>query len=589
MDINMKKRIIALFCFVTMLTSCEDFFQMRLTNDREEDDLVEIPAMIRGLMTMGYNTIPTRFNTLWGEFPDCATDNAVSNDINSALYKMGNQDGYWTNTSSPIDNWNGTFESIRAINDFFERSGDKSIQYLLTSPEDNENYRKRIIGEAYFLRAWAQFDLLRRFAGYDESGELLCYPIMTKTMSIDKIKMLSRNKFEECVTQILSDIDSALESDGLKEEYVGSDIVFGEQHLGRPTTVACKALKSRVLLFAASPAYNKTNDVEKYKLAAKAAKDVIDIIGTSLPNLYTLEGLNTTNNDELSKQYMCNDKNDELIMRRLAGDANNTYFANLYFPPAPGLIGGGKANPSQNLVDAFPMANGYPINHPSGNYNRDDMYKNRDPRLYMTVLYNGVQFKGVEVQTYDGGNCMIGATGVTEKNTTRTGYFLRKWVSPQMNLIAGNTSGAWTYFALFRKVEMFLNFAEAAEAAYGADDKSLGMSARDAIAEVRRRAGIAKGGNDSYLDEVQGEDFKNLIKNERRVELCFENHRFYDIRRWNDDLNTPIKAIRFSGPDDKTGEIYTLDSPSYKDYMRYGPIPNAEVLKSSTIKQNQGW
>lgn len=219
------------------------------------------------------------------------------------------------------------------------------------------------------------------------------------------------------------------------------------------------------------------------------------------------------------------------------------------------------------------------------------MYNGRDPRFYMTVIHNNQVFKGRAVETFEGGLDMPGeASNVTTEQATRTGYYLRKWISSKANLIAGNTVNDVHYYAMFRKVEAFLNFEEAANEAFGPDDASLGMSARQAIAEIRTRAGIDAA--DPYLASIASKEaMRDLIKNERRIELCFEGHRFYDIRRWEDNMNETITGVTITKNNDGSFAYQRKDvvQPSYFDYMQYGPLPFNELLKTDNITQNQGW
>ena len=171
------------------------------------------------------------------------------------------------------------------------------------------------------------------------------------------------NTFDECVDQIVSDLDEALEG-GLKDNWdsapVYNDIV-GDESYGRPTNIVCRALKARVLLYAASPAYTigLSQDLikQRYERAAQAAYETIQKIGISLPDLYDPA--------HISENYFNAPQNDEFILRRLEGGKGGASegMAVRNFPPATGLLGKGSCNPSQNLVDAFPMANGYPIDH----------------------------------------------------------------------------------------------------------------------------------------------------------------------------------------------------------------------------------
>lgn len=570
-----------------MLSSCDDYFEPKLTNERTEDQFFENPNYVRGLITYAYRAIPASYNIYGGDFLDNATDNALSNNLTGNMNKMVEIDGYWTAVTNPINNWQARYDDLKNINKFIEIGLDGTLLYYKSNLERDEAYRQRLKGEAYFLRAFIHFDLLRRYGGIDENGELMGIPLMTTSLDINNPDDLSlaRNTYKECVDLIIEDLDIAL-SANLPEEYrdkddLGQDIGedFNTTNLGRPTTVACQALKSRVLLYAASPSFGTST----YTEAAQAASEVLGVIGNTLPNIYNV--------NSISADFYNNDQNDELIMRRVTGNQNGENgLERSNFPPGVGLIGDGKCNPSQNLVDAFPMANGYPITDATSGYDEDNMYQNRDPRFEMTVIHNNQTFKGQTVETFEGGNNMVGAAGVTVENSTRTGYYLRKWVSSKANLVAGNNVNDTHYNALFRKVEIFLNFAEAANEANGPDDTTFGISARDAIAEVRRRAGIDAA--DPYLASITTKEaMRDLIKNERRIELCFEGHRFFDLRRWDDNLNQTITGVTITNNGDGTFDYTRKDivTPSYRDYMDYGPLPFNELLKTENITQNQGW
>ncbi len=580
---NNMKNILVPFCLglCLMLTSCDEYFEPKLTNERTLDQILGDPTTVEGLLTYAYRSIPSTYDTYGGDFLDCATDNAVTNVLTSSLNQLLSINGYWTAQINPLNNWEARYDDLVNLNQFMELGLDGSITYFRAPGEEerNANYIKRLRGEAHFLRAWIHFDLLRRYGGIDETGALMGIPLMTSSIDIngEGIFDIPRNTYQECVQQIIADLDIALSGESmLLEAYTDpTDPDFGIDNLGRPTTTACLALKSRVLLYAASPAFGTAS----YSQAAQAAYDVIEVVGN------TLDAFGTDQYNNITQT------NSELIMRRVnggAGGATSSLEAK-NFPPS--LLGAGRTNPSQNLVDAFPMANGYPIDHPSSGYDETSMYENRDPRLDMTVIYNTKEFKGESIETFEGGNNMPGAAGVTVENSTRTRYYLRKWVSENVSLVVGDVQNDEHYYAMFRKAEMFLNFAEAANEALGPDDTSFGMSAREAIAELRRRAGIAAGGSDDYLASITTkEDMRELIKNERRIELCFENHRFFDLRRWDDNLNTPIQSVRINdngGSFDFTRE--TLVVPSFQSFMIYGPLPFGEILVTNNITQNQGW
>jgi hypothetical protein len=276
------------------------------------------------------------------------------------------------------------------------------------------------------------------------------------------------------------------------------------------------------------------------------------------------------------------------------------------FPPS--VYGRGRINPSQNLVDAFPMRNGYPItDQAKSGYNAQDPYVNRDPRLAHYILYNGVTFRSSEIITGNYENAKgESIDNINRDNATRTGYYLLKLLRDDVNPLQSNLLERDHYYTRIRYTEIFLAYAEAANDAWGpkSDPRGVGYTAYDVIKAIRERAGLgtneigmplAEG--DAYLEECANDKAKmtELIRNERRIELCFENKRFWDMRRWLLPLNEPLKGIEITKDPNKTDGslIYTVKEIETRDYDNsyqcYGPIPRSEVLKWSELKQNQGW
>ena len=260
------------------------------------------------------------------------------------------------------------------------------------------------------------------------------------------------------------------------------------------------------------------------------------------------------------------------------------------FPPS--LYGNGRINPTQNFVDAFPMANGEPITADGSGYNKDNPYVDRDPRLALYVVTNG-STQGVEKKTIT-----TAADGTTqdainklEGKSTRTGYYLRKLMRSDINLDPNKKTTQYHYNARIRFTEMFLSYAEAANEAWGPKGKGgHGYSAYDVIKAIRERAGLGEFGDDPYLEEcAESKDkMRELIRNERRIELSFEGFRFYDLRRWKAPLNETAKGMSINSAENSYTPI-EVETRNYKDYMYYGPIPYSEVLKFSELQQNKGW
>ncbi|SHK67503.1 Starch-binding associating with outer membrane [Reichenbachiella agariperforans] len=577
----MKKIIYTLAILVGLSACDENFMEPKYANELGLEEAVSDPQVVQGFLLKAYDALPKGQDN-YGGFLDCATQNAVINLPNNQLNKTISEE--WQALGSPIDNWSSRYAAIQSINRFIEYGLRGDVTFWKGNEQTNKELTERLEGEAYFLRAYFYFDLLKRFAGVDGSGELMGVPLITKQLDAASVPELPRATFREVLEQIIDDLDYAVNF--LPENYSGSSEITGQNQLGRASSVACLALKSRVLLYAGSELYGLSDAQDMNVESARAAGEAFGLIGTTLPDVY-LDAGGSTGYDN----YFNNGDSDELIMRRLGNNENAIEGAN--FPPS--YFGNGRTNPTQNLVDAFPTADGYPIDHPSSTYDQDFPYANRDPRFYMTVLYDGAFFKGQTVQTYVGGKDYSGGVGgaANTENSTRTGYYLRKWLSTFVDKNPANNTNAYHYFSLFRKGEVFLNFSEAANEAFGpnADPYGVGMTAVDAIREVRRRAGIAQ--PDVYLDMVSADqdDLRELIRNERRIELCFEGHYFYDLRRWNEDLNDEVKSVKIEKNQFgvATYSIESLFTPTYKDYMYFGPMPYFEAIKTPSITQNTGW
>jgi len=229
------------------------------------------------------------------------------------------------------------------------------------------------------------------------------------------------------------------------------------------------------------------------------------------------------------------------------------------------------------------MANGYPITDPKSNYNTANPYAGRDPRLALYVVYNGSSMKSTIIKTETGsGNDAVDAM----QNSTRTGYYMRKMLREETNVNPASANNQRHFNTHIRYTELFLNYAEAANEAWGPEGKGANTySAKDVMAAIRKRAGITQ--PDNYLTSISSKDqMRALIRNERRLELCFEGFRFWDLRRWKEDLTVPARGVRINNG---TFNYFIVEERAYdNNYMHYGPLPDKEIVKFNII-QNKGW
>lgn len=579
-------RLLIYMLLFLSFTSCSTLLDPLDDNHKTFDFSFKNPSFAEGLLLDAYIALPTNSFS----FNEVATDDAVSNNKTNDYLKMAT--GQWSASFNPVGIWNQSYQTVLYLNKFLENV-DK-VPWATVNQNINLLNIRRMRGEALALRGLFTYFLLQAHGGVDNGGTLSGVPLINNFLDANADFNLPRATFSATINQIYADFDAALQL--LPLDYVNivnpSDLpadlsgvpvadyntVMGKFAQQRISGRIIKGLKSRVALLAASPAFSN-GDIGQYTTAADYAAVLIDGIGgiSGLdPNgnkFYT-----ATETDKLNLVSGIDQK--EMLWRGNIVTTNN--MEALYFPPSK--FGSGDVNPSQNLVDAFPMKNGYPISDAvNSGYNPANPYLNRDPRLSLYILLNGGTLGGTTIKTGLGG-------GVDAKDSirtsTRTGYYLKKLIREDVNLDPVSKTTKKHYPVHVRFTELFLNYAEAANEAFGPDGKgSHAYSARDVIAAIRKRAGINQ--PDNYLTSVNTKDkMRDLIHNERRIELCFEGFRFWDLRRWKEDLIQTVNGVYYNG---LNYSVVNVESRVFQPYMIYGPIPVNEVLKYSNLVQNNGW
>lgn len=591
------KNILILAILAGSFCACADLINPSVQNAQTEEQMFKDPSSAQGILGYGYANLPfeTKSTT------DIATDDAVTNDLGNTYRSMAQ--GTWAANNDPMSQWQARKITIQYMNLFLKHVEDVSWS---KDPKRQAMFVDKLRGEALALRALNMYYLLRNHAGWTSDGQLLGVPIILEPEGVESDFNQPRATFQACIDQIYADIDEAMsllpydykkpasDSDVPKkyrdlgvttaEEYA---VVFGDTFSGRISGRIAQTIKSFVAILAASPAYAGGTDVT-YEDAANEA-------GAVLKNIGGVSGIDPVGYKWFMDKATLNSLGSgqcppEIMWRGSMNNGTEDYAFGINqekdnYPPT--FYGSGRINPTQNLVDAFPMANGYPIDHPSSGYSATNPYADRDPRLGEYVIYNGAEYKGSQIITgaYSSDNNGIGKISTS----TRTGYYLRKLLRDDCNADPSATNAQYHYPVYIRYTEIFLNYAEAANEAWGPTGTgSFGYSAYDVIKALHDRAGV---GND-YLDSIQGDKdaMRELIRNERRIEMCFENKRFWDMRRWKLDLTEPAYGVRIeqSGSSLIYNEI-EVEPRNYKDHMYYGPIPETEVLKWSNLDQNQGW
>lgn len=450
------------------------------------------------------------------------------------------------------------YEGIRAVNFFLDYVADGKGEELLAQNRnlvtDAVNYKRDLqslkwyIAEAHILRAYYYSQLIKMYGGV---------PIIEATMDKNSDAFVPRSSYEDVVEYIVKEIDE------WKGELAYNWNDFAERE-GRFTLGVALAIKSRTLLYAASPLHNPSNDTAKWIRAAEASNEF-------LSNADLSYSLDSDYESYFSGATSLTSPETIYAVRR---DASNSLEVANY----PISTQGGKSGvcPTQNLVDAYEYI---------GTPNEKDPYANRDPRFYASIVYNTSTWNGRTIAQAPGES-----DDMTKANASRTGYYLKKFLTDGLNLTQGQT--AQHNWVAYRFAEVLLNYAEAVNEAYGPSVVPTGfvMSAKDALMKVRDRASVS-------LPEIETgtiEAFRKAVKHERQVELAFEDHRYWDLLRWKDAsavLNEPVKGVQIR----KSGEDYvytvtTVASRTFNDRNYYLPFSRSEVENSQgTLQQNPNY
>jgi len=531
--------------------------------------------MAEGILLTAYLGLPVNhsdFNL------DYASDDAVTNNRDASV-KTAN-DGGWTSIENPFGVWNSAYENIFYINSFFQEM-DKVIWWW-KQQNVNDWFAERLRGEAFGLRAHYYFTLLQAHAGKGTNGEMLGVPIVDHVLDPGNPAdyQIPRSTFNELVEFILNDCDSAIallpnRYETTKDIYY--NIAGGEDYTNRFNGMAARMIKAKTLLYAASPSYS--DGTYTYQRAAEAAVEIMDLNG----GLDEIVPENFNHLQFYSNGKVTGDKNSHPEVFWYSSSRNINSWEDNNYPPS--WYGIGRTNPTQELVNAFPMATGIPVRDIK--INSSDPYSSRDPRLSLYIFYNGMTLiRGGDTLTIDVTEGSQDAPGSSDPNTTLTGYYLKKFMNLNVNVDPAVNSNGPHYYVYARYTDALLMFAEAANEAVGPDGDIGGYTARNVINAIRARAGISATFWVGLQDQV---GLAELIKNERRLEMCFENQRFWDLRRWGmtDVMAQPVTGVKISAGD-LTPTYVPVENRNYQAYQIYGPIPYGETLKYDQI-QNEGW
>ena len=555
------------------LSSCVDLNYNEITTNDEDwvydSPLYGVEKLVNDVYAQLMNGFENNYN---GALLASATDEADYALQNSEIHNFYN--GGWTINAPLPEYWKNSYTAIHEANNFLEKLDKISLEdyiYSVTEGTSYEQLKARFDLFAYeirALRAWYYFELVRAY------GDV---PLVLTTLTINQANNVERTPAEEVIEFIVSECDAIAEYLPISYKNEMS------QQLGRTGRPFVLALKARTLLYAASPLLNPSGDRSKWERAAAANKTVIDKClewGFKIGKYSELWGNNSFGNDE--------------FIFAVAKESGNSFERQNY---PVGLEGGSSGNcPTQTLVDQYEYQSGEHAGktfgevHPGTVDVTDGLpYQDLDPRFGMTVVKNGDLWplntnQQLSMETYYGG-----FNGSPKFNATRTGYYLRKYVDGNTDLTPNVNSSFRHAWIIMRLSEFYMNYAECIYRLTGdAEAKGgFGLSANEAVNVIRGRADV-----DMPPFTGNPADFMERYERERLVEFAFEDHRFWDVRRWK---KGGVYFSKVEGADLVKGDagriVLTRSSFSrnWEETYNLFPIPYSEIKKNGKLTQNPGW
>lgn len=541
----MKNTLLIIIMALFSLSSCEEIFEISPQDKISEADVWKDEKLVRLYMNACYTKSYEQ-----GLFRTTQIGHATDelHSIKGSVYYNIIVRGDLTadNISTVhayLNNWKTAYALIRDINNFFDKIDQAPFE---------EAIKKEMKGEMKFMRAYLYSQLIWRYGGV---------PVIDKVFGLNDDYSVERKSYDYCVNYIVTELDEAISF--MPNQHTGAN-------LGKASADAARTLKSRVLLYAASALNNTSNDLTKWQKASDAAKTLIDT-RYSLHNNY--HGLFLAQCSEIIFARYHTQASALDLSRQVGRNGNN---------------GWGSDSPTQNLVDDYEMNNGEMPYLPNGSvnaasgFNPATPYLNRDPRFYASILHDGSVWMKRATETFVGG--LDSREGPIEAwNASMSGYYLKKFVPEDIPPIGG-TIYPTSPWIMFRYAEVLLNYAEA-EFMLGHEDV-----ARTYINLIRSRSGV----NMPPVTDT-GAALKKRIQHERRIELVFEGHRYFDVRRWKIANETETKNIMGitivkNADGTKTYSPKNLITRSWNDRLYLLPIPRVEIDRSvGSLTQNAGY
>ena len=559
------KKIFSILCLAVLAAGCNFLDFDESSSDYSREDMYLTYSNIQKMLTNIYGYMPNKsIADVSDALRDCGSDDAEYANPDASVQRFVN--GTWSALNTVDEKWSSMYGGIRSANEFLE-----SIETVDLSMYKYDNkYQRWLEHLAYYpyqarvLRAYFFFELARRY------GDI---PMPLTMLTAEEANEIEKTPFDEVIDFIVRECSESAAK--LPDTYVG----LLDDEIGRVTRGFALAVKTKALLYAASPLHNPSGDKSKWQKAAAAAKELMDL------GIYRLDPAEKANN------YT----SPEVIFAILRSESESFELVNFPVRFTEGerrYVAGNY--PTQNLVDAFQTLNGYDITLTANGWQTSDPdfdltkpYEGRDPRFARAVLANGMTFKGSTIETFVGGRDY---SATRTDLGTPTGYYLRRYIQESTSFTPENKVTNKHQWIVYRYAEALLTYAEAMNEYMGnptSTEGSLNVSALDALNQVRANAGMPA------VDASSQAAFRDAVRREWRVEFAFEDHRFWDVRRWNIGQETQgrIDGVEIT----RNGGAFnyrrtTVKTRTWNARQNLYPIPQRELFCNPNLNpQNTGW
>ena len=563
------------------LASCTDQMNYNEYYVYDRDYMTQEFGRVEGFLTTAYNEMDYDYGGYYSNaLMASATDESEYAYNGNSIEDLYN--GALNPTNSHATFWTSSLKGIAYCNLFLDEFADEKF----TNYEYNDDYAQQMFKyknmrwEARFLRAYYYFRLVRQYNG----APLYCHNIPA-----DDLNRLPMSSADKVFDFIKASCDSIKDSFVVDYTNLGDMAITGQIETGRANQLAVLALKARAALYHASPLFNQNNEAELWHQAALATKELVDSAekqGKALAATYDCLWAANNYTDKKATQ--------EILFYRSVADANTLEKAN--FPVGLEGCNGGNC-PTQDLVDAYEMqSTGKGIKEEDSGYDAQNPYTGRDPRFELTICHNETKrwpnWASEPIYTYQGG-----ANALPLNGGTPTGYYLKKLLNAAVDTRPATANTMKHSWVIFRMGEAYLNYAEAvfqyfksqgrADAA-DATSAEFPVSARELASKTRLRSKMK-----AMPAGMSNADFWAKYQNERRVELAFEGHRFWDVRRWKEGAKyfSKITEMHITKNEDGT-YTYTPKTVNrvWDEKFNFFPIPQSDIMKNPNLDQSiTGW